>query len=159
LGLCAEAESDRPAAISFHEQALAIRRDEKRAAGIAESALLLARAHLVSGNREQAIALLREAEALVAERSLAEPGPLPACYLALLGERDAASVPITERAPVFVRAEAHLVLHAAGSRREDHLREARKLLEDATTHLQGAAHEAFWTRVPVARALLDAEQH
>ena len=79
-----------------------------------------------------------------------DPGPLPAAYLALLGDLDPGTVHITEEAPLAVRAETHLVLLRAGEN-GTHLREAQDLLERMCGHLEGEEREAFWEELYAKR--------
>jgi len=132
--------------------------DEARALGVqlelAQALMAVGRAHWLAGDGDAAAPFLREASEIVEQQAHAEPGPLPAAYLALLHEREADQVEVAEAAPVIVRAEAHLVLHLAKGGQE-HLPEAKGLLDRLSEHLQETDRQRFWIAHPVARAVMD----
>jgi len=151
-GNLARARGEAGEARKLYEEALGLHRDLGLRDGIAETTLALGRHLWEQGEGQAAREMLEEAEAISTELSLGEPGPLPAAYLALLGGRDPGEVAVTGAAPIAIRAETHLVLHLAGAG-GDHLPQARALVEEMGSHLEGAEREAFWEINPVARML------
>lgn len=120
--------------------------------GVVEAALGLGRLAYETGRTEAAVEILTEARRLVDEHALRDPGPLPALYLALLGDGDAAAIELPASLQPVYRAEGHLLLHRAGVE-GDHLAEAERLLDGLSAHLEGAKRTAFWHNNPLARAV------
>src|SRR5262249_47351784 len=127
LGDLARAARD-PAARDWYERGLEVRRALSIPASIALSALSLGRHLAESGDPGSARPLLEEAEELTRTHALANPGPLPAAYLALIGVSDASLVSVTAEAPVSMQAEAHLVLYLARGDGQ-HLAAATRMVE------------------------------
>jgi len=153
-GNLARARGEMDEAKRLYEDALDLFRELGIRDGIAGAALAQGRLLREQGDEEAARGLFEEADAISAELGLAEPGPLPAAYLALLGQRDPTEVEVTDAAPAAVRAEAHLVLQMAGAG-GIHSLKVRALLEEMSEHLQGAERETFWKSNPVARMLAE----
>jgi tetratricopeptide (TPR) repeat protein len=151
-GHLARARLRADAARSLYEESLELSRSTKARAASAEAALALGRLLFEDGDAGRAKPLLREAVALVAEMSLAEPGAVPGAYLALLGEAEPSTVPVSEATSIAFRAEAHLVLAIAGARKP-HAAQALVLFERMSQHLSGDEAERFWSQNPNARRL------
>jgi tetratricopeptide (TPR) repeat protein len=155
-GDIARAAGDRVGARRAYEEALATARSLNVPNAIAETAFALGRLLQEDGAVSEARELLAEADALTRAMSLALPGSLPGVYLALMGERDAAQLSVSEAMPMAKRGEAHLILYRA-TRSPSHLREARVLLERVCEHLQGAERDRFW-RIHPAAVMLQQEE-
>jgi tetratricopeptide (TPR) repeat protein len=153
-GDLSRARDEWPLAQGRYEEALELFRELGIRDGLASAALAHGRLLREQGEEAEAKALFEEADALSTELGLADPGPLPAAYLALMGERDPTQVEVTEAAPAVVRAEAHLVLQMAGAG-GIHSLKVRAILEEMSEHLQGAERDAFWKFNPVARMLAE----
>jgi predicted ATPase len=156
FGHLARARGEGRLAQARYEEALQVCRPLQTLLAVAEGSFSLGRLLLERGDTEAARPLIEEAHRLTEELSAREPGPLPAAYLALLGVLDPGGIEVSERSPVYVRAEAHLVLHrVTGS--PHHLARARALLDRMCEHLEGADLEAFWIRNLTARSLRQLE--
>ena len=133
------------------ERVREIRSDLGDREGLAMVLTSLGRARVAQGDRATGIAHFEEAARLVEEFSYAEPGPVPAAWLASLGLRDPASILVPSGALPRIRAEAHALLHRAGGGEEHVLaaREAARRLvpEDPTLA------ERFWADSPIGRLL------
>jgi hypothetical protein len=116
---------------------------------IAETTLSLGRLHLEQGDRESAITALRESADLVDSLDLSLPGPLPAAYLALLGEGTVPSVVLPLRCAI--EAELHVVLYRLDDD-ASHLVRAGDLLTRMCRHLDAPDTVRFWATYPVARS-------
>ncbi|HEU4630008.1 MAG TPA: protein kinase [Gemmatimonadaceae bacterium] len=135
---------------ALYREAVATARSLGARQAIAATALGLGRLLLELGAAEEARPCLQEAAALVRELHLAAPGPLPAAYLALLGDASPDSLTDGPSGACAIWAELHLVLHRAGAG-EAHLDRAGALLERMSRHLHGAEAHAFWSHYPNAR--------
>jgi tetratricopeptide (TPR) repeat protein len=140
-------------ALAAHEHSLEVRRRLDDEEGIALSLLAIGRLHAAAGRRDAAIAAFEEADALVARVHLADPGPLPAAWLAVLGARDASSVVVPESCVPRVRAEAHALLHRAGAG-EEHRLAADEIFAQLLDRMEPATRDACLTRSTIARDVL-----
>lgn len=136
---------------ALFREALAESRDLGLHFAVVEAALALGRLLYEEGRAEEARPLVAEAQRLVEEHSVRIVEPLPALFLALLGDMDPAAISIPATAAVTVRAEGHLLLHWAGLGGE-HLDHATALLEGLCQHLAPEQREGFWRHNPLARA-------
>lgn len=135
--------------VRLYEDAHGRFRDLEAHYGLADTSLALGRVLLDQGERAGALARFREAQELIERHSLVDPAPLPAAYLALLGEGDANAIAVPETMQIGQKAEAHLVLHRAGAS-ADHLAACTEILQRISRHLEGAALERFFRDNPVA---------
>jgi tetratricopeptide (TPR) repeat protein/tRNA A-37 threonylcarbamoyl transferase component Bud32 len=120
---------------------------------VAEATFALGRLQMERGHRDEARDLLREAKDLVDDLKLTVPGPLPAAYLALMGEGSGEGLADLPMGRCAYWAELHLVLGKLGHG-EDHLRHAGELLERMSAHLDDAERGRFWANNPTGREYL-----
>jgi len=148
------ASGDRGQALALYERAIELGTAVGSRAAVAEGTIRMGRLLAEMDREMEARPYLHEAAQLVEELDLPDPGPLPAAYLALLGDVDPDGIQVPTKVPVPARAETHLVLHRAGAS-GGHLASARRLLEEMSNHLDGEDRTAFWRNNPVARQVLD----
>ncbi len=152
LGDVLAALGEEQAALERYQESERLHRKLGTLQGLAEACTGLGRHLLGQGNRQAAIPLLEEAAQLCESHSMSIPGPLPAAYLASVGQREPSRVPVSLTGRCSILAETHLALGQAGAGL-DHLRSARSYLEKMSAHLRGDALDCFWSGYPVARRL------
>lgn len=137
------------ALVSYHE-ALAGSTALGAQMTIAETALAIGRLLLETGDNEGARAFLIQSRDLVNELHLSAPGPLPAAYLATLGDEDPSTIQYEPMGRSSGWVELHLVLHRLGGGMF-HLTRAGLILERMSSHLDEQERELFWSSYPNAR--------
>lgn len=111
--------------------------------------------YMLSQRAAEAELVLRRAMAIA--NQWMEPGPLPACYLALLGKLEDTHVQVSARLPVATQAEAQLVLFmATGIGR--YLLRGRRVILAIEGRLNKRQRQAFRQGNVYARALTYIEE-
>jgi len=151
LGDAARGREDLEKARRLYQQALSL--DLGAPQIVAECKLALGRNALERGDKERAIEHLGEADRLTRAHGVSDP--LTPAYLALLGERAHDDLSVPPSCPIYVRAEAHAVLHLAGAH-GDHLEQAKSLLSHMSRHLDENERAAFRRFYPTARLVYSA---
>jgi tetratricopeptide (TPR) repeat protein len=139
-----------PEALEAYRQALAVSTQVGAKMTIAESAFAIGRSLIETGDTDGARAFLNQSRDLVVQLKLAAPGPLPAAYLATIGDEDPSTIPYEPMGRSSGWVELHLVLHRLG-RGMFHLTRAGLMLERMSSHLDDDEREQFWTSYPNAR--------
>ncbi|MGH9421294.1 MAG: tetratricopeptide repeat protein, partial [Thermoanaerobaculia bacterium] len=137
-------------ALASFREALAASTEVGAQMTTAESAFAIGRSMIETGDTDGARTFLNQSRELVVELKLAAPGPLPAAYLATLGDEDASSIPYEPMGRSSGWVELHLVLHRLG-RGTFHLTRAGLMLERMSSHLDDDEREQFWSSYPNAR--------
>lgn len=137
-------------ALAAYREALALSTEVGAQMTIAESAFVIGRSLIETGDEDGARSFLNQSRDLVTQLKLTAPGPLPAAYLATLGDEDPSTIPYEPMGRSSGWVELHLVLHRLG-RGTFHLTRAGLMLERMSSHLDDDEREQFWSSYPNAR--------
>ncbi|MDY7093078.1 MAG: protein kinase [Acidobacteriota bacterium] len=158
LGELHRARHDPVPAESCFEQALELQHNLGNTRTLAQTSFALGRLLYEQRDSLRAQTMLEEAAQLSRDFRLERLGPLPQIYLDLLLGGSPQQTEITDRAPILVRAEAHLLLHRARVP-GNHLEQALELLETVSQRLDEEAREELWEQNRLARSIRRAGAH
>jgi tetratricopeptide (TPR) repeat protein/tRNA A-37 threonylcarbamoyl transferase component Bud32 len=147
------ARGNEMAAESFYRTAIEEGKQLGAQLAVAEATFAFGRLQMERGRRDEARALLRESKDLVDRLKLTIPGPLPAAYLALMGEGTSDGLADSPMGRCAHWAELNLLLSKMGHG-DAHLEKTGELLEKMSSHLDEEERGQFWANNPTGREFL-----